>query len=161
MTYPPKGRYRHYKGGEYELLYIARHSETDEPLVVYRALNPCPDTPLGEGVWARPLSMWTETVTVNGRPCPRFEYLGPCLPSKSDPHPAHPQRRPHPPQKPSPPGKAARQRRMICPNPENSRAIPASSPPIQPRPLQKLPLRGSCPNQKTPQAFSPQLLTPN
>ncbi len=76
MTYPPKGRYRHYKGKEYELLFVARHSETDEPLVIYRALYPCPDTPLGEGVWARPLSMWLETVTVGGRTIPRFQYLG-------------------------------------------------------------------------------------
>ena len=38
MTYPKKGKYRHFKGGEYELLYIARHSENDEAMVVYRAL---------------------------------------------------------------------------------------------------------------------------
>ena len=52
----PKGKYRHYKGNEYEVLYIAKHSETLEPMVVYRALY-------GEhGVWVRPASMWNETV---------------------------------------------------------------------------------------------------
>ena len=76
MEYPKKGRYRHYKGGEYELLFIARHSETDEPMAVYRALYDCPDTPLGEGVWARPLSMWTEKVEVNGQTVPRFRFIG-------------------------------------------------------------------------------------
>lgn len=50
------GRYRHFKGNEYELLYIATHSETMEPMVVYKALY-------GEGgIWVRPLSMWDETV---------------------------------------------------------------------------------------------------
>jgi len=48
------GRYRHFKGNEYELLYVARHSETLEPMVVYRALY-------GErGVWVRPAAMWSE-----------------------------------------------------------------------------------------------------
>ena len=52
----PKGRYRHYKGNEYEVLYIAHHSETLEPMVVYRALY-------GEGeIWVRPAKMWNETV---------------------------------------------------------------------------------------------------
>lgn len=52
----PAGRYRHYKGNEYEVLYIARHSETLEPMVIYRALY-------GEGgIWARPAAMWNETV---------------------------------------------------------------------------------------------------
>ena len=58
MDLPRKGRYRHFKGGEYEVIGVARHSETDEPLVIYRALYPCPDTPNGEGIWARPLSSW-------------------------------------------------------------------------------------------------------
>jgi len=50
------GRYRHFKGNEYELLYVARHSETLEPMVVYRALY-------GErGVWVRPAAMWSEPV---------------------------------------------------------------------------------------------------
>ena len=76
MDYPKKGRYRHFKGGEYELLYIARHSETDESMVVYRALYDCGETPLGERIWVRPLSMWTETVTRDGKSFPRFRYIG-------------------------------------------------------------------------------------
>lgn len=52
----PCGKYRHYKGGEYEVAGIARHSETLEPMVVYRALY-------GEGeLWVRPAQMWNETV---------------------------------------------------------------------------------------------------
>ena len=66
----PLGRYRHFKGGEYELLCIARHSETCEPMVVYRALY-------GEGdVWVRPAAMWNETVERDGKVFPRFTYLG-------------------------------------------------------------------------------------
>lgn len=64
------GRYRHFKGGEYEVVGIARHSETWEEMVVYRALY-------GEGgLWVRPLSMWEEIVTRDGRTCPRFTYIG-------------------------------------------------------------------------------------
>ena len=61
MTIPPLGIYRHYKGNLYQLLHIARHSETEEPLAVYRALY-------GDyGVWVRPLAMFTESVdTANG-----------------------------------------------------------------------------------------------
>lgn len=63
------GRYRHYKGGEYEVLHEARHSETEEELVVYRALY-------GErGVWVRPKAMWTETVEVDGVVQPRFAAI--------------------------------------------------------------------------------------
>lgn len=65
------GRYRHYKGGEYEVVGVARHSETDERLVVYRPLYN--DT----GLWVRPLAMFLETVLVNGEPVPRFVYTGP------------------------------------------------------------------------------------
>jgi hypothetical protein len=65
------GRYRHFKGNEYEVLGVARHSETDEMLVVYRPLY-------GEGgLWARPLAMFIESVIYEGRERPRFEYLGP------------------------------------------------------------------------------------
>ena len=65
------GRYRHYKGGEYEVLFEARHSETEEPLVVYRALY-------GErGHWVRPKEMFLETVTVDGREQPRFALVTP------------------------------------------------------------------------------------
>ena len=63
------GRYRHYKGNEYEVLYTAFHSETLEEMVVYRALY-------GDGdVWVRPASMWNETVTVNGRAVARFTKI--------------------------------------------------------------------------------------
>ena len=64
------GRYRHYKGGEYEVVSVARHSETLEPLVVYRPLYN--DT----GLWVRPLSMFVEEVTVNGERVPRFARMG-------------------------------------------------------------------------------------
>lgn len=58
------GKYRHFKGGEYELIGVASHSETLEPMVVYRALY-------GEGgLWVRPADMWNETVN-------RPEYTGP------------------------------------------------------------------------------------
>ena len=64
------GRYRHFKGGEYEVIGIARHSETREEMVVYRALY-------GEGgLWVRPLSMWEETVTRDGKTFQRFTYIG-------------------------------------------------------------------------------------
>lgn len=65
------GRYRHFKGNEYELICVAKHSETLEPMVVYRALY-------GErGIWVRPVSMWTESVDREGGPLPRFSYVGP------------------------------------------------------------------------------------
>ncbi len=65
-----RGRYRHFKGNEYEVLFVAKHSETLEDLVIYRALY-------GEGsVWARPVSMWNETVEQDGKAMPRFAYLG-------------------------------------------------------------------------------------
>ena len=60
------GRYRHFKGNEYEVLYTARHSETMEEMVVYRALY-------GEsGIWVRPAAMWNEMVEQNGRTVQRF-----------------------------------------------------------------------------------------
>ena len=63
------GIYRHFKGNEYELLYIATHSETEEPMVVYRALY-------GEGgVWVRPMHMWTEHVERDGYSGPRFAFV--------------------------------------------------------------------------------------
>ena len=65
-----KGKYRHFKGNEYELIDIARHSETLEPMVVYRALY-------GEGgLWVRPASMWNELVDRDGYRGPRFQYIG-------------------------------------------------------------------------------------
>ena len=65
----PPGRYRHFRGGEYEVIAIARHSETLEPMVVYRALY-------GDGgVWVRPADMWNETVERDGKTCRRFEKI--------------------------------------------------------------------------------------
>lgn len=63
------GRYRHFKGGAYEVIGVARHSETEEELVIYRALYD------GGSLWARPLSMWKETVIHEGTEVPRFTYL--------------------------------------------------------------------------------------
>lgn len=64
------GRYRHFKGNEYELLATATHSETGEPMAVYRALY-------GErGLWVRPAAMWEETLDRGGVFCRRFEYVG-------------------------------------------------------------------------------------
>jgi hypothetical protein len=63
----PTGRYRHYKGGEYEVIGVARHSETQEPLVVYRPLYD------DSGWWVRPHAMFFETVQVDGVTRPRFE----------------------------------------------------------------------------------------
>ncbi len=64
------GKYRHFKGREYELIGIAKHSETLEPMVVYRALY-------GEGgLWVRPAAMWMETVERAGYKGPRFVYIG-------------------------------------------------------------------------------------
>lgn len=66
MNEPKRGIYRHYKGKRYELLDVATHSETLEPMAVYRQLY-------GDGkMWVRPLSMWSELVSVDGRNMPRF-----------------------------------------------------------------------------------------
>lgn len=65
----PTGRYRHYKGGEYEVVGVARHSETLEPLVVYRPLY-------GEGaLWVRPHAMFFGEVVVDGVARPRFQAM--------------------------------------------------------------------------------------
>ena len=64
------GTYRHFKGNEYEIVGIAKHSETLEPMVVYRALY-------GEGgLWVRPARMWDEMVERDGKVFPRFTYIG-------------------------------------------------------------------------------------
>jgi hypothetical protein len=64
------GTYRHYKGNLYEVVGVARHSETEEDVVVYRALS-------GDGgLWVRPLAMFAETVQVDGRQVPRFARIG-------------------------------------------------------------------------------------
>lgn len=64
------GRYRHFKGNEYRVLHLAKHSETLEPMVVYQALY-------GEhGIWVRPAAMWDETIERDGVVVKRFEYIG-------------------------------------------------------------------------------------
>ena len=64
------GRYRHFKGNEYRVLYTARHSETLEEMVVYQALY-------GEqGIWVRPKAMFNETVVRDGKAMRRFTYIG-------------------------------------------------------------------------------------
>jgi hypothetical protein len=65
-----KGQYRHYKGNLYEVIDVARHSETLEHMVVYKALY-------GDfGMWVRPLKMFCESVTVSGHTQKRFEFVG-------------------------------------------------------------------------------------
>jgi hypothetical protein len=70
MTTLTIGHYRHYKGKEYEVIGVARHSETEEELVVYRTLYGNFD------LWARPKAMFVETVVVDGVEVPRFQYIG-------------------------------------------------------------------------------------
>lgn len=66
-----KGLYRHYKGGEYEVIDLARHSETEEWMVVYRPLYGA------GGLWVRPLGMFSEQVErADGSRCPRFQRIG-------------------------------------------------------------------------------------
>lgn len=67
----PTGRYRHHKGGEYEVIGVARHSETLEPLVVYRPLYN------DSGLWVRPHAMFFGEVNVGGRRTPRFTLVAP------------------------------------------------------------------------------------
>ena len=65
----PRGRYRQYKGGEYDVIDVARHSETEELMVVYRPLY-------GEReLWVRPLSMFLDSVELDGKTIPRFQRL--------------------------------------------------------------------------------------
>jgi len=63
------GRYRHYQGNEYEVISIAKHSETLEPLAVYRPLCGA------GGLWVRPATLFAEPVVIDGRTLPRFERL--------------------------------------------------------------------------------------
>ena len=69
-TVKPNEIYRHYKGNVYRVLYLAKHTETMEDMVIY--------TPAAgkDEVWARPLSMWSETVVHEGKTVPRFVYIG-------------------------------------------------------------------------------------
>ena len=64
------GKYRHFKGNEYEVIALAKHSETLEEMVVYKALY-------GDGdIWVRPAKMWDETIERDGKTFKRFEYIG-------------------------------------------------------------------------------------
>ncbi len=65
------GKYRHFKGKEYQLIGVATHSETLVPMVVYKALYG------DHNLWVRPVSMWNETVEKDGYCGPRFQYIGP------------------------------------------------------------------------------------
>ena len=65
------GRYRHYKGNDYQVLDVVCHSETLEWLVLYKRLYERD----GPELWVRPAAMFTETVTFNGKTIPRFEYI--------------------------------------------------------------------------------------
>nr|WP_320010444.1 DUF1653 domain-containing protein [uncultured Desulfobulbus sp.] len=65
----PMGRYRHYKGGDYEVLGVVRHSETLEPLVLYRPMYN------ETGLWVRPYTMFTEWVDCEGQHKPRFSMV--------------------------------------------------------------------------------------
>ena len=70
QTVIKSGRYRHYKEKDYEVIGLARHSETEEELVVYRTLY-------GDfSLWVRPLKMFMETVEVDGLEVPRFRFIG-------------------------------------------------------------------------------------
>ena len=64
------GKYRHFKGNMYEVIGVAKHSESLEEMVVYRALYGSSD------LWVRPVSMWNETVERDGKTFKRFEYIG-------------------------------------------------------------------------------------
>lgn len=66
------GKYKHYKGKDYEVIGVAKHSETLEELVVYKALYQNTESNL----WVRPLKMFTEMVIVEGKEVKRFEYVG-------------------------------------------------------------------------------------
>ncbi len=68
---PRPGRYRHYKGKDYRVIGVARHSESMEPLVVYQALYGEP------GLWVRPSAMFAENVVLHGQAVPRFAYVSP------------------------------------------------------------------------------------
>ena len=67
---PTPGLYRHYKGNEYRVIGLARHTETEETLVVYQALYGA------KGLWVRPAVMFSESVEIGGRRVPRFERIG-------------------------------------------------------------------------------------
>ena len=64
--HPEKGTYTHYKGNQYEVLNVVKHSETEEELVLYKSVK-------NDQLWVRPLSMFMETITLNGTTIPRFK----------------------------------------------------------------------------------------
>lgn len=66
------GKYRHYKGKEYRVIGVAKHSETQEDLVIYEALY---DNEVSK-LWVRPLNMFLEYIEIDGKQIPRFEYIG-------------------------------------------------------------------------------------
>ena len=68
------GKYKHYKGKLYQVLGLARHSETLEELIVYQALYESKEFG-NNAIWVRPASMFTETVLVNGKEVKRFEFI--------------------------------------------------------------------------------------
>ena len=70
MTPIPVGLYRHYKGNQYEVVGFAKHSETLESMVIYKALYGKHE------LWVRPLSMWENLIEVDGKVVKRFEYMG-------------------------------------------------------------------------------------
>ena len=74
MTEIKNGLYEHFKGKRYEVTGIAKHSETLEPMVIYKALYKG-DFPEGT-LWVRPLKMFTETVSAGGKQVLRFRYIG-------------------------------------------------------------------------------------
>ena len=71
----PLGKYKHYKGKQYEIVGVARHSESLEELVVYRAFYDSKE--FGKNaLWARPLKMFLEEVKIDGKKVPRFKFIG-------------------------------------------------------------------------------------
>jgi len=66
----PLGIYEHFKGNRYEVIAVAKHSETLEPMVVYKHIDD------KGGLWVRPLTMFTELVEIDGKKIPRFKYVG-------------------------------------------------------------------------------------
>ena len=76
------GKYKHYKGNFYQVLGVAFHSETEEKMVLYKALYECPDLEEEYGAnpyFVRPYKMFMETVNIDGKEVPRFAYVGPMV----------------------------------------------------------------------------------
>jgi len=75
MTELKLGKYEHYKGKQYEVICLVRHSETLEELVIYKALYDSEEFG-NNSLWARPKKMFSEMVNINGKEIPRFRYIG-------------------------------------------------------------------------------------